>query len=77
VASVTVPDGAVGVLPSAEVDVEAAERRLEARREELRREVSRAEGKLANEAFVTRAPAHVVEAERTKLARLSAELEAL
>jgi len=77
VASVTVPGGAVGVLPSDEVDLEAAERRLEARREELRGEVRRAEGKLANERFVERAPAHVVEAERAKLARLIAELEAL
>ncbi len=77
VASVAVPGGAVGVLPSPDVDVEAAERRLEARREELRGELRRAEGKLANERFVERAPAHVVEAERAKLARLAAELEAL
>jgi valyl-tRNA synthetase len=77
VASVAVPGGTVGVLPSEEVDLEAAERRLEARREELRREVRRAEGKLGNEKFVSRAPEHVVEAERLKLARLTAELEAL
>jgi valyl-tRNA synthetase len=77
VASVPVPGGAVGVLPSADVDLEAAERRLEARRAELERDVARAEGKLANERFVERAPAHVVEGERAKLGRLRAELEAL
>ena len=36
----------------------------------------RAEGKLANERFVERAPAHVVEGERAKLERLRGELEA-
>jgi valyl-tRNA synthetase len=39
--------------------------------------VRRAEGKLGNEKFVSRAPEHVVEAERLKLTRLTAELEAL
>jgi valyl-tRNA synthetase len=77
VASVPVPGGAVGVLPSDHVDLEAAERRLQARRAELERDVARAEGKLADGRFVERAPAHVVEGERAKLARLRAELEAL
>ncbi len=45
--------------------------------ERLRREVSRAEEMLANERFVERAPAEVVEAEREKLARYRRELEAL
>jgi valyl-tRNA synthetase len=45
--------------------------------ERLRREISRAEGMLANEHFVERAPAEVVEAEREKLARYRRELEAL
>ncbi len=51
--------------------------RLEARREELRSEVARAEGKLANEGFVAKAPAEVVEEEREKLERYRAELEEL
>ena len=37
----------------------------------------RAEGKLANEGFVAKAPAAVVQAERDKLARLQEELDAL
>jgi valyl-tRNA synthetase len=45
--------------------------------ERLRKEISRAEGMLANDRFVERAPAEVVEAEREKLARYRRELEAL
>jgi valyl-tRNA synthetase len=45
--------------------------------ERLRKEISRAEGMLANERFIERAPAEVVEAERAKLARYRRELEAL
>ena len=52
-------------------------RALEERREELRSEVARAEGKLANERFVAKAPAEVVEEERAKLERYRAELEEL
>jgi valyl-tRNA synthetase len=69
--------GVVKVLASAEIDAEAVAGRLEARREELRSEVARAEGKLANEKFVSRAPAEVVEEEREKLERYRAELEEL
>jgi valyl-tRNA synthetase len=77
IATVTVPGGAVGILPSPDVDLEAAERRLEARRAELRSEIERAERKLANEGFVAKAPPQVVEAERDKLAGYRAELEGL
>ncbi len=69
--------GPVRVLASAEIDVEAVATRLEKRREELRSEVARAEGKLANEKFVARAPAELVEEEREKLERYRAELEEL
>ncbi|HWM62818.1 MAG TPA: valine--tRNA ligase [Solirubrobacterales bacterium] len=69
--------GPVKVLASAEIDAEAVAARLEARREELRSEVTRAEGKLGNEKFVARAPAEVVEEEREKLERYRAELEEL
>jgi valyl-tRNA synthetase len=69
--------GPVRVLSSAEVDGEAARARLEARREELRSEVARAEGKLGNEGFTSRAPADVVEEERRKLERYRSELEEL
>ncbi len=69
--------GAVKILASGEIDAEAVATRLAARREELSSEVARAEGKLANESFVARAPTEVVEEEREKLARYSAELEEL
>jgi valyl-tRNA synthetase len=77
VATVPVPGGAVEILPSDDVDVEGAERRLAARRTKLEAEIERAERKLANQAFVDKAPPDVVQAERDKLARLKAELEAL
>ncbi len=69
--------GPVRVLASAEIDAEAVAARLEKRREELRSEVARAEGKLANEKFVAKAPAELVEEEREKLERHRAELEEL
>ncbi len=69
--------GPVKILASEQIDAEAVAARLEARREELRSEVSRAEGKLGNEKFVERAPAEVVEEERQKLERYRAELEEL
>jgi valyl-tRNA synthetase len=69
--------GPVKVLASAEIDAEAIAARLEKRRKELRSEVARAEGKLANEKFVARAPAELVEEERAKLERHRDELEEL
>jgi valyl-tRNA synthetase len=50
---------------------------VEAELERLRGEVARARRMLDNEGFVANAPAHVVEAEREKLARYLRELEAL
>jgi valyl-tRNA synthetase len=49
----------------------------EAETARLLKEIARAEGMLANERFVDRAPAAVVEAEREKLARYRRELDAL
>jgi valyl-tRNA synthetase len=69
--------GPVRVLASREIDAEAVAARLQKRREELRSEVARAEGKLANEKFVARAPAELVDEERAKLERYRAELEEL
>jgi valyl-tRNA synthetase len=75
--SIPVPGDAVEVLRSAGVDLGEAERRREAERERLRAEIARAEGRLANEGFVAKAPAQLVAAERDKLERLRRELEAL
>jgi valyl-tRNA synthetase len=72
-----VPGGSVQILPSDAIDLEGAERRRESRREALRTEIERAEGRLANEQFVAKAPPEVVEAEREKLARFRAELDEL
>ena len=69
--------GPVEILASGEVDAERARTRISERREQLRAEVSRAEGKLGNEAFVAKAPQDVVDAERAKLEAYRAELEEL
>jgi valyl-tRNA synthetase len=66
-ATVPIPGGGVQVLPSDAFDPAEAERRLAARREQLSAEIERAERKLANDQFVERAPAEVVEEERRKL----------
>ena len=69
--------GPIQVLASDDVDATAVGERIEARRSELRSEVERAEGKLANDGFVSGAPPEVVTEEREKLARYRAELEEL
>ena len=77
VATIGVPGGNIAVLESEAVDVEAAARRAAAQRETLEKEIARAESKLANQGFIAKAPAAVVEAEREKLDRLKRELEGL
>ena len=77
VATVPVPGGNVAITAADAVDTEAEARRAAAERTRLEGEIKRAEGKLANQGFVAKAPPPVVDAEREKLARLQAELEAL
>jgi valyl-tRNA synthetase len=77
VASVAVPGGAIEILPTEQLDPGAAEAKREARRAKLESEIARSQAKLANEGFVAKAPAEVVQAERDKLARAQAELESL
>lgn len=73
--SVTVPDKAMtAVVTGAElflpleglIDVDKELARLQGELEKLNKEVERVEKKLANEGFVSKAPAHVVEAEKEK-----------
>jgi valyl-tRNA synthetase len=73
-ASVPIPGGTVEILASDDVDLGAAQRKLDAKRVKLAAEIERAQRKLANQGFVAKAPADVVQAERDKLAALQAEL---
>ena len=75
VASVAIPGGVLAILEG--VDLAAQEERRARERARLVAEIERLRGKLANDAFVANAPAAVVAAEREKLARLEAELDAL
>jgi valyl-tRNA synthetase len=67
ITSVPIPGGAVQVLPSEAFDAAEAEARVEKKRADLTTEIERAEKKLANEQFVAKAPAAVVDEERRKL----------
>ncbi len=67
----------IELLETEGVDPDAVAARIDERREKLRAEVKRGEGKLGNEGFVAKAPADVVDAEREKLAAYRAELEEL
>jgi valyl-tRNA synthetase len=77
VATVGVPGGNVAVLASEQVDLEAEKRRAAERVKVLQGEIKRAEGKLANQGFVAKAPEAVVQAEREKLEKLRKELDEL
>ena len=72
-----IPGGAVQVLATGDIDPEEAAKRRAQERQKLEGEIKRAEGKLANDKFVSKAPPEVVDAEREKLARYRAELERL
>jgi valyl-tRNA synthetase len=67
----------VELLEAEGIDPAAIEARIEERREQLRAEVQRGEGKLSNEGFVAKAPADVVDAERSKVEAYRAELDEL
>jgi valyl-tRNA synthetase len=76
-ATVPIPGGGIEVLPSEAFDPEEVRRRLEEKGADLRKEIERAEKKLANEQFVAKAPAAVVEEERRKLEEYREALERL
>ncbi|MHB1835766.1 MAG: class I tRNA ligase family protein, partial [Solirubrobacteraceae bacterium] len=71
-ATVAISGGRVLILDG--VDTEGARARLQERRRRLESEIERAERKLANQGFVAKAPAEVVQTERDKLEALRAEL---
>jgi valyl-tRNA synthetase len=80
--TVAEPDGALGEstvrIPGAVVDMEVdAEGARARRREHVRKEHSRAAGKLANAAFVEKAPPELVQQEREKLEQYQRELDDL
>jgi valyl-tRNA synthetase len=77
VATIGIPGGTIEVMPSGDLDVEAAARKRAAHGAVLEAEIERSERKLANEGFVAKAPPDVVQAERDKLERLRAELRAM
>jgi valyl-tRNA synthetase len=77
VATIGVAGGTIEVMASGDLDVEATVRKRAVRAAVLKAEIERAERKLANEGFVSKAPPDVVQAERDKLERLRAELRAL
>ncbi|MCW3011134.1 MAG: valine--tRNA ligase [Solirubrobacterales bacterium] len=76
-ATIAIPGGSVEVLAGGGFDPEQAARKVEEQRALLTKEIARAEGKLANERFVAKAPDEVVAAEREKLERLREELGGL
>ncbi len=76
-ATLPIPGGAVQVLPSEAFDPEEGEKKLAAKRDQLRGEIERGEKKLANKGFVEKAPPEVVEEERRKLDEYRRALERL
>ncbi|HEU4563286.1 MAG TPA: hypothetical protein VFS05_01510, partial [Gemmatimonadaceae bacterium] len=71
-------DGTEIVMPlGGLIDVEKECARLSAELTQIVTQIEAAEGRLANEKFTSRAPAHVVEAERAKVRDLSARREQL
>ncbi len=74
---VSVPGGSVELLPSETIDPDEARNRIGAHLDSLRAEIARAQGKLANERFVAKAPPEVVQQEREKLSRFERELAEL
>ena len=73
--SVVVPDAVVYLPLEDLVDFEQEKERLKKEEERLNKEIKRAQGMLANERFVSKAPADKVQAERDKLEKYTQMLE--
>ncbi|MDP2915722.1 MAG: valine--tRNA ligase [Candidatus Aminicenantes bacterium] len=67
--------GDIEVYLAGVIDPAKERERMEAKREKLREDVRKAEAKLGNESFVSRAPADVVEKEKQKLKDLKGQIE--
>jgi valyl-tRNA synthetase len=59
------------------IDVEAERKRLEKDRENTTKQIKGIDSKLANKAFVEKAPPEVVEQQRAKLAELNNQLASI
>jgi valyl-tRNA synthetase len=59
------------------IDVAAEMARIDKQLEKLSGEVARIEGKLSNEGFVAKAPAAVIDKERSKMADLKRDMDKL
>ena len=66
--------GSTQLMLQVEIDIAEETARLNKEIERLRTEIAKAEGKLANASFVERAPAAVVEQERSRLSQFGATL---
>jgi valyl-tRNA synthetase len=69
--------GETRLMLKVEIDVVTERERLKKEIEKLEKQISIAQGKLANEGFVARAPAAVVEQEKQRVADFTATLEQL
>ena len=73
-----ITDSAVIHIPLGDlVDFEAERKRLEKELASTEGEIKRAEGKLSNEGFISRAPAAVIDAEKAKLEKYREKLESI
>jgi valyl-tRNA synthetase len=69
--------GETRMMLKVEIDVAAERVRLAKEIEKLEKQISIAQGKLANEGFVARAPAAVIDQEKQRVADFTATLEQL